>query len=492
MDFRDTLSADLPAPRDDEPGSLRDDILDELADHLACAYRREVMRGADAQAARQRVLEQFGDPAAVARRLWFDAMKGRIMAQRVLVVSCIILTLISLSLAGIMSIQAVQAQRMAAAAQARMAEEMRRAQEAQLKMLEQLQSGSKGAQGPNSPDWNPVIFSLSEEEGPGPPAVGVRAGLGRGNQGSQKQDAIQRESDENGRIDFGVVQPGDWEFSLSRPCDDGGTWRTTGKLNVLPGNAIEMSITCPSSSPQLVPLTVRIDLTPDLADKGMAVLASLGHTGFTYQPPLHWRLTDNNNPPGGAGSLSLLGGPGPKRVQELEGSQYYFWTFAGVQTPATEAAGLKPQGIYVDLPGLDLSREPQPLQALPGTYRLSGLVVVKPLKEHSTSFHGERGQFVAYAGPRLERGQFVAYAGPRLSQHQVYALESAPGDNWGSSGSFGGSLGEPVNPLPGLETFWRNAPTFEAKKGETNQWTINLPDAFIRAVRERLKEELKK
>ena len=31
MDFRDTLSALLPPPRDDEPASLRQDIIDELS-----------------------------------------------------------------------------------------------------------------------------------------------------------------------------------------------------------------------------------------------------------------------------------------------------------------------------------------------------------------------------------------------------------------------------------------------------------------------------
>ena len=81
MDFRDGLSTELPAPRDDEPDGLRNDILDELADHLVCAYRRELLRGADAATARQRVLERFGDPAALARRLWFDSMKGKIMSS---------------------------------------------------------------------------------------------------------------------------------------------------------------------------------------------------------------------------------------------------------------------------------------------------------------------------------------------------------------------------------------------------------------------------
>ena len=66
MDFRDTLSTLMPAPRDDEPANLRREILDELGDHLACAYNRELLRGANSQLARQRVLDLFGDPAAVA------------------------------------------------------------------------------------------------------------------------------------------------------------------------------------------------------------------------------------------------------------------------------------------------------------------------------------------------------------------------------------------------------------------------------------------
>ena len=69
MDFREGLSALLPPPRDDEPASLRHDIIDELSDHLACAYHRELLRGVNSTVARQRVLEKFGDPAAMARRL---------------------------------------------------------------------------------------------------------------------------------------------------------------------------------------------------------------------------------------------------------------------------------------------------------------------------------------------------------------------------------------------------------------------------------------
>ena len=61
--------ADLPAPLDDEPPSVRQDIADELADHLACAYRRELFRHADERVAKQQVLDRFGNPQRIAGAL---------------------------------------------------------------------------------------------------------------------------------------------------------------------------------------------------------------------------------------------------------------------------------------------------------------------------------------------------------------------------------------------------------------------------------------
>ncbi len=76
---RDDISARLPDPRDDESRQLRQDIVDELADHLHCATAREQLRGEGPQGeqiALENALAHFGDPAAVARRLWWDAMRG--------------------------------------------------------------------------------------------------------------------------------------------------------------------------------------------------------------------------------------------------------------------------------------------------------------------------------------------------------------------------------------------------------------------------------
>ncbi len=84
MDWREPIAQGLPRPHPDEPASLRRDIQDELADHLACAFAREMARTPDEPTARRAVLARFGDPRKLARRLWLDAMKETIMNQRIL------------------------------------------------------------------------------------------------------------------------------------------------------------------------------------------------------------------------------------------------------------------------------------------------------------------------------------------------------------------------------------------------------------------------
>lgn len=97
---REDLLAELPAPHDDEPPSLRSDIVDELLDHLQCAFRREVLKDGDEGAAEKRVLDRFGDPRKLARRLWRQAMWSRIMGKRILSGLQWLLTLAAVFLAG--------------------------------------------------------------------------------------------------------------------------------------------------------------------------------------------------------------------------------------------------------------------------------------------------------------------------------------------------------------------------------------------------------
>jgi len=139
MDFRDSVSADLPTPRDDEPAGLRQDILDELADHLTCSYNRELLRGVNPGEARRRAIERFGNPAAVARRLWLDAMKGKIMAQRILIATCLVMVAACFGIVGLVWNQSSRVAAEAAEANRRFAEALGQTQAINQEMLKQLQ-----------------------------------------------------------------------------------------------------------------------------------------------------------------------------------------------------------------------------------------------------------------------------------------------------------------------------------------------------------------
>jgi hypothetical protein len=270
MDFRDALSAEMPAPRDDEPAGLRRDILDELADHLACSYNRELLRGANPGEARRRAIERFGDPAAVARRLWLDAMRGKIMAHRVLIATCLVVVAACLGLMGLIWVQSNRAAAVAALANERLAAVLAQSQASNEEMLRQLRAMMKDAESSKSNIWVPLKFKLTLEKPDGPPAVGYRIHLGRGLGGSMGQGVMLRSADATGMADFGVVQPGDWEFRI-----DSFPWQVTGSLNVLPSTPIVRSIVCPESG--RAPVRVRIGWPKTPPDRDLRAVAVFRH-----------------------------------------------------------------------------------------------------------------------------------------------------------------------------------------------------------------------
>ena len=81
--------------------------------------------------------------------------------------------------------QAAHAQRLVAA-------EADRARLIQQQMLDQMQAMSKATSAPRSADWIPISFKLTQGTPDGLPAAGIQARLGRGNQGGDNADAIQR------------------------------------------------------------------------------------------------------------------------------------------------------------------------------------------------------------------------------------------------------------------------------------------------------------
>ena len=168
----------------------------------------------DSATARQRVLEQFGDPAAMARRLWLDAMKGKIMTQRIVIGTCVLVTTASLALVGLLWQAAVHAQRMAAAQAAEAEARAAEARISQQEMLKRLGEVSEAIKHPRSPDWNPVRMKLTEETADGSPVVGANVVVTRLFENPPK--TIQKVSDEEGIADIGAIQPGDYSYQVFR------------------------------------------------------------------------------------------------------------------------------------------------------------------------------------------------------------------------------------------------------------------------------------
>jgi hypothetical protein len=360
MDFRNTLSALLPEPRDDEPANLRRDILDELADHLACAYRRELLRGADPALAAQRVLERFGDPAAMARRLWFEAMRDKIMAQRMLIATCVVvmaacITAVAVSWHWMNQDQSLRARAAAEAIEAnrRMSEALAQSQAANQEMLKQMRDMSQAVLHPVSPEWNPVIFKLAEDTADGPPAAGFSLTLteqeGRNSPTTSRR--LQTSGDglllASSAIPAGrqlrVVLPpsllawgatgqyggmggvggmggnnapskriyrtsgssGIVEFGAVQPGDysyriskywAGGYVIATGQLNVGPGSKVEKLVVCPKTPPEMAIVHVGCSWPADLEREALVLYAPFSYRYRKLASDMEWALTDSYSP----------------------------------------------------------------------------------------------------------------------------------------------------------------------------------------------------
>jgi len=472
-DFRDTLSALLPSPRDDEPAGLRQDILDELVDHLSSSYHRELLRGFDPAAARARALERFGDPAAMARRLWLDAMKGKIMTQRVLVATCLVLTIVSLSLAGLLWLHSNRTALQLAEAQANMAASMAEARMANQEMLRQVQAMARADQSTRSADWIPVTFKLTQDTLEGPHAAAYTVYLGRGAGSAMKDGSIHRESDEKGLVDFGVVQPGDWEFVIFRSAENGRNWWTLGNINVLPGVKVAKTVICPRDVSEKIPVRLRVDWPVDLADNDLHVAAQFQFDGIAYQPSLRWTLgvvAGTRTDP--ATFRNLLCRPGGKQAEIVDGRYFFPWKVVGSKDP---------DSVFADLSSNSLSRTADTVDLAAGDYHLDRLIVLRPVTPPKPDVPAERFDFIAQVlHPDSDA------AGQNPSELVVFNLVTEPSGIIDSTPSY--SYWTPFKNILFPSSYGSlTKGRFTARMGQVNEWVIPLPDELIKVVRDKVK-----
>jgi hypothetical protein len=504
MEFQQSLSDSLPAPRDDEPLGVRQDIVDELADHLACSAQRELLRGVDPATARARVLERFGDPAAVACRLWFEAMRGKIMTQRVVIGTCVLVAAVSLGLAGLLFQMTIDARRMAilqaAEAQARAAEARAMEQD----MLKRLGEMSEAIKHPRSPDWNAVRLTLHEETIDGPPVAGVEVVLNRNAEKPPK--TIRRTSDATGLIDFGSFQPGYYQIELTRAWD-GGFMSASVEVEVQAGKDVERQIVCPKIPPQRVAVQVKWHWPPDLEKESLVLYAPFRFQFREMMSNMRWKTYETvefdpkkNEEYGGLPGFpalpvahSLLGSAANETLAFKARSGPFLWKIqAGNSASETDEAAKLGLGDFADVVESDLI-ELKPSSAARefeiGTYGISELIVLQP--SQSTDVPAGRRRFDLLVAVRArDRDRRIYLASKPPSEVDFKPLRTIMAYDFDSR-RVGHSTTEHISTIPTIPLpveFWMRVNNgFEAKAGKSNAWTITLPDELIRAVREALK-----
>jgi len=513
MDYHDTLSALLPRPRDDEPASLRHDIVDELSDHLTCAYHRELLRGTGPAVAKARTLERFGDPAAVARRLWFDAMKGKIMAKRILIATCLVFMAAFVWVVGVAAQRSGQSAAELSFTNRRIVDLLTQTQAANQEMVRHLQAMNSAAQSRQAMEVCNAAFRLTLELPDGPPAVGFDIGLGRGFGGSMRSDAQTGTSDERGVANFELPTSGDWEYTISRVCGDstgrnpgspamlvggaagmmgtmsgsGGelTWKTRGTIKVTEGGSVVTHVTCPKLPPETSPVKLLVDWPADLADKNLCVEAQFVYGGVNLDTRAPWRV-ENLGKPNFYQTRDFLCGPGPRLSAIDDASdKLYFWRFVeGKSTSTTKGSEgvLAPNSIFADILPETLRSGPNGLECDEGGYRLVRLIVLRPRAHQGESFKGERFDVIAHAE------SVSSFALP------VYQCEEFPDQVSPIGVKSESDADKKIGRVLLSPDYWRETEPFgegvrrefEVEAGTGNLWTIAVPEKLAKAIRDRL------
>jgi len=204
------LASGFPAPQENEPVSLRQDILDELADHLACASLREQHLQSDTSQVQQAVLDRFGHPGKIARQLWQDAMWEKIMSQRVLIATCGLAILLSFGMAAIVWQMAQQSQLSQAAL-------LSQQQEFMTTLLARM---SEKKEEPASRDgWSPLEVQLWDEDGlpVTQGTVQIEKELSSSDKDQSARINMTLDVDQNGKAQLGYFEWGKYLLTVTLP-----------------------------------------------------------------------------------------------------------------------------------------------------------------------------------------------------------------------------------------------------------------------------------
>lgn len=285
----------FPQRRQREPENLRNDILDELADHLALAAEDEMDKyGQTREGAWSRALERFGNPDAVARRLWWDAMKERIMRDWIQT--------------GIAAVSAIVVLLMALF----MVTSLRDMQATQTKLIEALNQISGRDQ---APVGETLDIEVRRGTPDGPPATGVKVRI-FGKLAPDSSADVSLETDAQGRVRFAPIPQGKYTLVLDDPQS---TMTMHMEHSLFAGVGSKLQILAPDCT--AVP--IRFQVKPEPPFPNDRVVAAADFTAAWKAADFEWQkegtvlvgragtyLTSGmvlgNREPGPSGSLNVI------------------------------------------------------------------------------------------------------------------------------------------------------------------------------------------
>lgn len=251
MEWRDELKEALPSPRRDEPASLRRDIEDELADHLHCAMAREGATATDETQARRAVLERFGNPRRVAYKLWWDAMKEKIMKDRLLAAASILLMLTC------------------AVALAALWLTLKENREVNAALLAQLKAI---ASAPAPIPAGMAVFKLKAAQGTpeGKPASELLFILIGSPFKDSQEETLKLVTDAEGNASCGPIRPGTYQLKYQ------GVYNMDKSITLFAGQTLQTTLVTPTDlEPPQVETNLSADIPTDLAQViGLSAMAA--------------------------------------------------------------------------------------------------------------------------------------------------------------------------------------------------------------------------
>jgi hypothetical protein len=192
MSWRGQAEGAMPPQRSSEPTNLREDIVDELADHLALAAERERdASGFSKETVWARVLKRFGGPSAIARRLWWDAMGETVMREWTQT-SAIVVGVVAVLLFVALGFKQMQATNLA--------------------VLEALQRQSNDA----NEHFSTIDISIHRGTADGPPAEGMEVAMS-GHWFEDNQVTVREETDSNDGLSLWPIRQGRFHLEVTDP-----------------------------------------------------------------------------------------------------------------------------------------------------------------------------------------------------------------------------------------------------------------------------------